>query len=127
MFARIDIPYPERPEPPADLLRQIAVFRYCEAELHERAARSAQPWLWQVKGKVALFCRSSLERHLPEAEQEPLYQLTAGEEEEVRRSHPLLAPAQPATQFDETPIWLDELRRRVSAWLAARRRSADPD
>ena len=83
MFARIDIPYPERPAPPPDLLRQIAVFRYCEAELQERAARSEQPWLWQVKGKVALFCRNSLERHLPEGEDETRYQLTAGEAEEV--------------------------------------------
>src|SRR5688500_7991853 len=116
------IPYSEteRPAPVPELLKQIAVFRFCEDELRHRAARSTQPWVWEMKGKVAAFCRGSLERHLPEEEQLPDCALTDSEEQELRRSHPLLSAPQPLTSPPAAvPDWLLNLRRRVAGFLSS--------
>jgi hypothetical protein len=122
------IPYSEteRPAPAPELLKQIAVFRFCEDELRHRAARSTQPWVWQMKGKVAAFCRGSLERHLPEEELLPDCALTDLEERELLRSHPLLSAPHPFTPPPAAvPDWLLNLRSRVAGFLLSARQSRE--
>jgi hypothetical protein len=122
------IPYPnaQRPAPAPELLKQIAVFRFCEDELHLRAAHSAQPWVWEMKGKVAAFCRGSLERHLPEDEPTADCTLTDREERELLQTHPLLsAPVPASTTTTPAPDWLLTMRRRVADFLGSVRKSRD--
>jgi hypothetical protein len=120
------VPYSdaERPAPAPELLKQIAVFRFCEEELRDRAAHSTQPWIWEMKGKVAAFCRGSLERHLPDGEPSPDCTLTGLEERTLLRSHPLLSAPLPCTSPPApTPDWLLNVRRRVADFLFSVRQS----
>lgn len=121
-------PYPET-EPPApapELLKQIAVFRFCEDELRRRSAHSVQPWVWEMKGKVAAFCRGSLERHLPEDEATPKCALTDREEHDLLHSHPLLsAPVPVGAPPVAAPDWLLNVRRRVADYLSSVQQSRD--
>jgi hypothetical protein len=121
-------PYPEteRPAVAPELLKQIAVFRFCEDELSRRAAHSVQPWVWEMKGKVAAFCRGSLERRLPEDEPPPDCVLTDHEERDLLHAHPLLsAPVPAASTPAPTPEWLLQVRRRVADYLSSVRQSRD--
>ena len=108
----------------ADLLQQIAVFRYCEDVLEERSGSGSRAWLWQVKRKVATYCRATLEgRAADEACPLPA-ELTEAERRELLRAHPLLCDPSPAGGVEGTcPDWLARLRSRVARYMAHLRES----
>lgn len=109
----------ERAAPAPELLKQIAVFRFCEDELRRRAAHSVHPWVWEMKGKVAAFCRGSLERHLPDDEPVAECILSDREAHDLLHAHPLLsAPVPAAPPPAAAPDWLRNVRSRVADFLA---------
>ncbi len=96
-----------------DVRFQAAVLRYCECVLRERSVAGERAWLWRIKGKIARYCRRSLERSSPQA-CERQRTLSQGEVKEVLRTHPLLneesgTPSLPKRQSD----WMEQLRRSV--------------
>ena len=109
---------------PDDLRKQIAVFRFCEETLRERATGSSRNWLWQIKGKVAAYCRRTLEAREGEDASPWPAMLSASERSEIVRWHPLLNDPLPAASHVETcPDWLTALRERVAAFTARLRES----
>jgi hypothetical protein len=109
---------------PDDLQKQIAVFRFCEEALQKRAAGSSRDWLWRIKGKVAAYCRHTLEaRQEDDASPWPVL-LSESERREIVRWHPLLNDTSPAASRAETcPDWLTALRERVAAFTSRLRES----
>ncbi len=115
---------------PADVLKQIAVFRYCEQVLQDRPAGGSRDWLWQVKGKVASFCRKTLEGRIDADQVDEVPPLLPDEDDlsdferrDILRNHPLLSDVPGATERHVPPDWLDSLRLRVSRYMAALRES----
>lgn len=113
------------PEPPAELLKQLAVFRFCEEELRRRAQHGTHAWMWRAKGKAARFCRRSLQRHLPDNYDAADAPLSPTEEDRLLRSHPLLLLSDAAASRSPSPDWLDALRKRACHWLSEMRRARD--
>lgn len=110
---------------PDDALRkQIAVFRFCEETLRERATGSSRDWLWRIKGKVATYCRQTLEaRDDTDPSPWPVV-LSESERREVVCCHPLLNDPFPAASQAKTgPDWLTALRERVAAFAVRLRES----
>jgi hypothetical protein len=115
----------------ADALKQIAVFRFCEEVLHDRSAGGSRAWLWQVKGKVAAYCRKTLEHRLggdDAAVDPPDYpfeeELSDFERRQLLQSHPLLSDELPgAAEQRRCPDWLTALRSRVARYVASLRES----
>jgi hypothetical protein len=107
-------------------LKQIAVFRYCEQVLQDRAANASRGWLWQVKGKVATYCRKTLENRIDEDRpaapcDEGLSEL---ERRQIVRCHPLLCDDSPGGAPQHvSPDWLVGLRLRVARFMASLRES----
>lgn len=113
----LDDPLGDAPAPPADdLQKQIAVLRFCEETLQERAAGGSRDWLWRIKGKVATYCRKTLEAR-DETDSSPWpVALAESERRQIVRCHPLLNDPLPAASHDESaPDWLTALRQRVAA------------
>lgn len=122
------VPHPEteRPAVAPELLKQIAVFRFCEDELRRRAANSVQPWVWDMKGKVAAFCRGSLERHLPDDEPPADCILSDQEARDLLQAHPLLsAPALVPSTSATAPVWLRNVRLRIREFLSSARQGRE--
>jgi hypothetical protein len=124
MSSESDIPL-LRSAPPAELLKQLAVFRFCEDELRRRAQHGDQRWLWRSKGKAARFCRCTLQRHLPDDGNIAESTLSAAEERALLRSHPLLLLSDAAASQTPSPAWLDALRQRARHWLSEMRRARE--
>ena len=92
---------------------QSAVLRYCETVLRERARTGERAWLWRIKGKIATYCRRSLERDRIETTETPR-SLTPPEAENVLRTHPLLNEDVKSLSIPERQAtWMKELRARV--------------
>jgi hypothetical protein len=109
---------------PADLLKQIAVFRYCEEVLQDRSAAGSRAWLWQVKRKVATYCRKTLEGRADMDPSPYAVDLSDIERQQLLRSHPLLSDAPPGDADRHVcPEWLIGLRTRVARFIAHLRQS----
>ena len=116
---------------PADVLKQIAVFRFCEQVLRDRPTGGSRDWLWQVKGKVASYCRKTLESRIDEGERDEVPPLLPYEDDlsdlerrDILHNHPLLSDLLPgATEQRIPPDWLDSLRSRVARYMASLRES----
>jgi hypothetical protein len=100
------------------------VFRYCEEVLQQRAGCGSRDWLWQVKRKVATFCRKSLEGRAADEDAPYPAGLSEVERRELLRCHPLLCDSSPrAGGPPDSPDWLVALRTRVARYVAHLRTS----
>jgi hypothetical protein len=109
---------------PTDLLKQIAVFRFCEDVLQDRSETGSRVWLWQIKRKVATYCRRTLEDRAGNDRSSDPVDLSDVERRQLLRHHPLLCDAPPGDAAQPaSPDWLVDLRTRVARFIAHRRQS----
>lgn len=99
-----------------------AILGYCLQVLTRRVRQDPEwMWLWQIKRDVAVYFLRSLQRTSPEADAGGARTLTAAEQEEILRTHPLLQNqrrrATSASRHEDSD-WYREMRRKVQQYMA---------